>query len=52
MISAENIKPYMPLMYLVIVSLIAIGCHLIGVPENIYMLLVGAGLTRVKIPSK
>jgi hypothetical protein len=51
-ITAENIKPYMPLLYLFISCLIVVVCHLVEVPKDIYMLLVGAALTRVKIPSK
>ena len=49
MITAENLKPYMPLIYLVITAAIAVGCHLLKVPEGVTGLLIGAGLTRVKV---
>lgn len=48
----EKYRILMPLGYLLITALIAIGCHLLGVPEGVTGLLVGAGLTRVKIPAK
>jgi len=46
---SDNIKPFIPLVYLGVVALIAIGCHVLDVPKEISALLVGAGLTRVKI---
>ena len=48
----EKYKMLMPLAYLIVAALIAIGCHLLKVPEGITGLLIGAALTRVKIPSK
>lgn len=42
-------KAYIPMMYMLLIAVIIIGCHLLEVPKEIYMLLVGAGLTRVKV---
>ena len=50
-IDIEKYKPIFPMIYLVISAGIAIGCNLLGIPEGISGLLVGAALTRVKIPA-
>lgn len=38
-----------PLIYLVTVAVIACGLHILGVPAEMTGLIVGAGITRVKI---
>ena len=40
-----------PLIYLVAVALIGAGLHIVGVPPEMNGLIVGAGITRVKIGS-
>ena len=40
---------YTPLIYLIVLACITVACHKLGVPSEIYMLIIGAGLTRVKI---
>ena len=40
---------YMPLIYLVVVATIAGISHKLGVPDTVSGLIVGAGLTRIKI---
>ena len=47
----EKYKPIFPMIYLCLAAIIAIGCFLLNVPEGIAGLLVGAALTRVKIPA-
>jgi len=47
----EKYKPIFPMIYLVISAGIAIGCNLLGIPEGVSGLLVGAALTRVKVPA-
>lgn len=46
----EQYKPLIPMAYLVIAALIAIACHLLSVPAGVSGLLVGAAITRVKMP--
>ena len=43
------IDQFTPLIYLVVVAATAVGMHLVGVPEPLPALIVGAGLTRVKM---
>ena len=50
-VDLEKWKPVFPMIYLVISAGIAIGCNLLGIPEGISGLLVGAALTRVKVPA-
>ena len=52
MLNIENLQPLVPMAYLVLATCIAIGGHLAGLPEGITGLLVGAALTRVKMPTK
>ena len=40
-----------PLIYLVTVALIGAGLHFVGVPPELTGLIVGAGITRVKMPA-
>lgn len=51
MINFQNYQPLVPMAYLILATLIAIGGHLAGLPEGITGLLVGAALTRVKMPN-
>jgi len=48
----EQYKPLFPMAYLILAAVIAIACYKLGVPEAVSGLLVGAAITRVKIPSK
>ena len=41
-------SPLIPMAYLLMAAAIAIGCHLLEVPQGVSGLLVGAALTRVK----
>ena len=41
-----------PLLYLVTISVVAGVFHKLGVPPEITALIIGAGLTRVKVSSK
>jgi len=50
-ISLEKYKPIFPMIYLVIAAGIAIGGNLLGIPEGVSSLIVGAALTRVKVPA-
>ena len=47
----EKYKPIFPMIYLLMAAVIAISCYLLKVPEGISGLLVGAALTRVKVPA-
>mgnify|MGYP001047078740 CR=1 FL=1 len=48
----EKYQPLFPMAYLVLAAVIAIVCHLLKVPPGVSGLLVGAALTRVKMPSR
>lgn len=50
-VNIENLKPVFPMVYLVIAAVIAIGGYWAGLPESVIGLLVGAALTRVKVPA-
>lgn len=52
MMNLEKYEPLFPMAYLVLAAVIAISCHLLKLPEGITGLLVGAALTRVKMPAK
>ena len=52
MIDFEKYKILVPLVYLVITSAIAIVSHMVGLPKEVTGMLIGAGLTRVKMPSQ
>ena len=52
MVNLDNYQPLFPLAYLLVAAVIAIVCHLMKVPDGISGLLVGAALTRVKMPAK
>ena len=45
----EKYKIMLPLVYLALAAVIAAGFHLLKVPNDVAMLIVGAALTRVKI---
>ena len=45
----EKYQSLIPLVYLVVIALITGGFHLLGVPKEISALIIGAGLTRVKV---
>ena len=40
-----------PLVYFIAVGLVAAGLHYLGLPPEMNALIVGAGLTRVKMPA-
>jgi hypothetical protein len=46
----ERYDRLFPMAYLVLGAIIAIVCHMLKIPEGISGLLVGAALTRVKMP--
>ena len=48
----EKWKLLFPMAYLGIAAVIAVACHLLKVPEGVSGLLVGAALTRVKMPTR
>ena len=52
MINFDKYQPLFPMAYLILAALIAITCHLLKLPETVTGLLVGAALTRVKMPAK
>ena len=49
MINIDKYKPLLPLVYLAVIAVIAGAFHLLGVPKEMSFLVVGAGLTRVKV---
>lgn len=48
----EKYQPVFPMVYLILSLAIVVICHLLKVPDGVTGLLVGAALTRVKIPTK
>lgn len=52
MINLERYAILVPLVYLVVTAAIAMASHLAGLPKEVTGMLVGAGLTRVKMPPK
>ena len=52
MFNIEKWQLLFPLIYLLTAAFIAIVCHVLKVPDGISGLLVGAALTRVKMPTK
>jgi hypothetical protein len=52
MINIEKYAILIPLVYLILTAAIAIICHLVGLPKEVTGILIGAGLTRVKMPVK
>ena len=48
----EKYQLLLPMAYLILAAVIAIVCHMLKVPDGIAGLLVGAALTRVKMPGK
>lgn len=40
-----------PLLYLIVVAIIGGALHAVGVPPEMVGMIVGAGLTRVKMPA-
>ena len=41
-----------PLLYLIVIAAIAGIFHVLGVPKEVTFLIIGAGLTRVKVSSQ
>jgi hypothetical protein len=52
MINLEKWQSLFPMAYLILATAIAVACHLLKIPETVSGLLVGAALTRVKMPTK
>ena len=52
MMNFDKYQPLFPMAYLILAAAIAITCHLLKLPETVTGLLVGAALTRVKMPAK
>lgn len=52
MINLEKYAPLIPLIYLIATAGIAAALHTAGLPDGVVGLIVGAGLMRVKIPTK
>ena len=52
MFRIEKLQNLIPLLYLVTIALIAVLFHLCEVPKEMTALIVGAGLTRVKVSAK
>ena len=52
MYQIEKLQNLIPLLYLVVISLIAGLFHILGVPTEMSALIIGAGLTRVKVSTK
>ena len=50
-INIEKYKPIFPMVYLGIGAVIVIVCKVFEIPDSITGLLVGAALTRVKVPA-
>ena len=44
-------QPFIPLIYLAVVAVIGGGLNYIGAPPEMTMLIVGAGITRVRTPN-
>ena len=42
-------RALIPMAYLAVIAIIAGGFHFLGVPKELTFLVVGAGLTRVKV---
>ena len=51
MVNLQNFQPLFPMLYLIIAGLIAIGGKYAGLDETVTGMLVGAALTRVKMPT-
>jgi len=47
--SIEKYQSLLPLLYLVVIAIITAAFHILNVPKEVSMLIIGAGLTRVKI---
>ena len=52
MINLDKYQSLIPLLYLLVIALIASVFHVLQVPKEMTALIVGAGLTRVKISSR
>jgi hypothetical protein len=50
-VNIENLKPVFPMIYLAMAAVIAIVGYKLGVPEVVIGAIVGAALSRVKIPA-
>ena len=45
----ENLRPIFPMFYLVLAIVAAVAFHLLGVPDTIGGIIIGAAITRVKL---
>ena len=50
MFNVEKYKPIFPMVYLLLAAIITIVCYLIEVPEVLTGAIIGAALSRVKVP--
>lgn len=51
MFNVEKYKPIFPMVYLLLAAIITIVCYLIEVPEVLTGAIIGAALSRVKVPA-
>ena len=51
MLDIEKYKPIFPMIYLLLAAVITIVCYLIKVPEVVTGTIIGAALSRVKVPA-
>ena len=52
MINKSDLTILLPLIWIIVIAVIAAAFHMLGVPAEMTALIVGAGLTRVKISAK
>ena len=50
-VDIEKWKPIFPMIYLLLAAIITIACYLIKVPDVVTGAIIGAALSRVKIPA-
>lgn len=50
-INIEKYKPIFPMIYLVLATIIVVVCKVFEIPELVAGGLIGAALTRVKVPA-
>ena len=50
-INIEKYKPIFPMIYLVLATIIVVVCKLFEIPELVAGGLIGAVLTRIKVPA-
>jgi len=46
----EELKPIFPMAYLVLSIIAAVVFHYVGVPDTVGGIIIGAAITRVKMP--